>query len=197
MTATNPSAIHQHRLDQLAAFIRESEQILADWDTYSDQHTDLDGWPHDGHAYGIRAQRRDADTWRAFNRVRSSAKDMLTTAEKQLQQLPATAIQPRWTYQLSRLHDALDQLVILRNNWRTARDSLPPSAGPGSPEYEDARAVRNGEAWSYLDDWASAGEALLEIHRAAEQTPSVPPAKTPAPALAQSRPTGQSPAARR
>ncbi|MFB7270794.1 hypothetical protein [Streptomyces sp. NPDC056244] len=197
MTAIDPLATHQYRLEQLAAFMREAEQIFADWDAYSDQSTDEDGWPIDGYAYGMRAQRRDADTWKAFNRIRSSAKDLLTTAETQMRQLPATAIQPRWTYQLGRLHDALGQLALLHDDWRATRDSLPFSAGPGTAEYDDARAVRNGEAWSYLDEWASAGEALLEIHRAAQQTPPAPPAKTSAPTPAGRRPAGHSTAARR
>ncbi|MEU3188409.1 hypothetical protein ABZ707_30080 [Streptomyces sp. NPDC006923] len=197
MNADHPGdgAVHDPALQQLAVFIRESNQILADWDTYSDQHTDLDGWPHDGHAYGLRAQRRDADTWRAFARVRSGAKNMLATAETQMRRLPATAIQPRWTYQLGRLHSALDQIVVLRADWLITRDGLSPSAGPGNAEYDDARAKRNGEAWSYLDEWASAGEVLLEIHRAAErQTPPAPgPVSTPAPPA----PAGHAAAAKR
>ncbi|MDX3855653.1 hypothetical protein [Streptomyces sp. AK02-01A] len=190
-------AVHDPALQQLAAFIRESEQILADWDTYSDQHTDLDGWPHDGYAYGMRAQRRDADTWRAFTRVRSSAKDMLATAETQMRRLPATAIQPRWTYQLGRLHSALERLTELRDDWLATRDSLPPSAEPGSAEYDDARAERNGEAWSYLDEWASAGDVLLEIHRAAEHIPPTPPAHEPVSTPAPPPPAGHSAAAKR
>ncbi|MFJ9033612.1 hypothetical protein ACIRQP_34940 [Streptomyces sp. NPDC102274] len=197
MTTTDTLDAHKHRLEQLAAFIREADQILADWDNYSDQHTDLDGWPHDDHAYGMRASQRDADTWKAFNRIRTGAKDILTTAETQLQQLPPTAIQPRWTWQLSRLYIALDRLTELRDEWLTTRDGLPPSARPGTPEFDDARAERNAEAWHYLDEWAGAGETVLEIHRAAEHALSAPAPKTPAPVPARPRPDGHSAAARR
>lgn len=182
----SPNEIHQQRLEQLAVFIRESEQILADWDAYSDQHTDLDGWPHDEDAYGQRASRRDADTWKAFNKVRPSAGALVATAEAQLQRLPAQAVQSRWVWQLGVLGTALDRLAALHDDWLVTLDSLPPSARPGTEVYDDARAKRNAEAWHELDEWASSGEAILEVHRAALQAPS---ALTPtAPVLAPAPP---------
>ncbi|MGW3009587.1 hypothetical protein ACWC9R_12225 [Streptomyces sp. NPDC001219] len=181
----SPHEIHHHRLEQLAAFLHESDQILADWDAYSDQHTDLDDWPHDEDAYGRRARRRDADTWKAFNRIRPCAKELLATAEAQLQRIPAKAVQSRWTWQLGRLESALDQLNVLQDEWLVTRDSLHPSARPGTARYDDARAERNSEAWHALNDWTCVGEALLEIHRAAEQAPSplatTPPVRASAP----------------
>ncbi|MCZ1006864.1 hypothetical protein O1L68_08825 [Streptomyces lydicus] len=174
---------HQQRLEQLAAFIRESDQILADWDDYSDQHTDLDGWPHDEDSYAQRAGARDADVWKAFNRIRHSAKALVATAEAQLQRLPAQAIQSRWVWQLSVLESALDRLNVHQDEWLVTRDSLHPSARPGTELYDNARARRNAEAWPELNEWASAGEALLEIHRAAEKAPSplatTPPVRVP------------------
>ncbi|MFJ8676342.1 hypothetical protein [Streptomyces sp. NPDC093589] len=182
---TSPNQSHQHRLAQLAVFIRESEQILADWDVYYDQHTDLDDQPHDEDTYAQRASRRDADLWKAFNRIRPSAKELVTTAEMQLQRLPANAIQSRWVWQLGVLDDALDHLVALQEEWLATRDSLHPSARPGSARYDDARAERNSEAFHYLDEWASTGEAILDIRRAAQQTPSplatTPPVRTHGP----------------
>lgn len=180
----SPHQIHQHQLEQLAIYLRESEQLLADWDTYSDEHTDLDGWPHDAHAYGMRAGQRDADTWHAFNRVRSSAKQLLATAETQLRQLPADQIQSRWSWQLAVLDTALDYLAALQDEWLDTRDSLPASARPGTAEYDDARAERDADAWHYLGEWASHGQALREINSAARKAPSSlapPPITVPAP----------------
>ncbi|MFE0380168.1 hypothetical protein ACFW1M_32450 [Streptomyces inhibens] len=188
-----PNEIHQQRLEQLAVFIRESAQIRADWDAYAEQHTDLDDVPHDVGAYVRRASRRDAEIWRAFNRVRPGAKALVATAETQLQHLPARAIQPRWAWQLGVLHTALDHLAVLQEEWLAIRDSLPPSARPGTWLYDDERAQRNAEAGHYIDEWASAGETVLEIHQAAQQAPSpltiTPPVPAPAPLVSASRTT--------
>ncbi|MER0483141.1 hypothetical protein ABR737_33215 [Streptomyces sp. Edi2] len=190
---TSPHKIHQHRLEQLAVFLRESDQILADWDAYSEQHTNLAGEPHDVGAYVRRAYHRDAEIWRAFNRVRPGAKALVATAETQLQHLPAGTIQSRWAWQLGALHSALDYLAVLQEEWLATRDNLPPSARPGIWLYDDERAQRNAEAGPYLDEWASAGEAILEIHWAAQQTPSpltsAPLVPAPAPLVSASRTT--------
>ncbi|WP_338933166.1 hypothetical protein WEB32_34245 [Streptomyces netropsis] len=177
---TDPTATHRLLLDQLAAFIEESEQILADWDAYSDQHSDLDGWPHDETAYGLRASPRDADTWCSFNRVRHGAKALLATAGAQLHKLPASRVQSRWAWQLSTLDDALDQLAALQEQWLQTREALPPSAVPGTEVYDDALAERNAEAWAYLNEWSLHGQTVLGIHAAAQDevpsrtTPGVP-----------------------
>lgn len=161
----------------------DSKQIYDDWDVYSDEHTDLDGWPHDDHAYGVRASQRDSDTHTAFEPLRASARHLLATAEKQLAHLPATAVQSRWVYQLGVLHAALDRLEGLHEQWLTTRDSLPASAQPGTPVFDDALAEHHAESWSYLDDWAAHGRALLEVNSAALNTPSsLPPPPTPVPA---------------
>ncbi|MER5782635.1 hypothetical protein ABT104_13045 [Streptomyces mobaraensis] len=159
---------HRLLLEQLAAFLKESEQVLAAWDAYSDQHTDPDGWPHDDTAYGLRASRRDADTWRSFNRVRHGAKTLLATAGAQLQMLPAARVQSRWAWELSALDDALDQLIALQRRWLETRDALPPSAVPGTEAYDDVLAERNAEAWHYLHEWSLHGQAVLDIHAAAQ-----------------------------
>ncbi|MFJ6752155.1 hypothetical protein ACIQNI_28825 [Streptomyces sp. NPDC091266] len=181
----SPEEIHQHRLKQLALFIRESDQILTDWDAYCDQHTDLDDLPYDEIGYAQRADLRNADTWRAFNRIRPSAKELVATAEAQLQRLPAKAIQSHWVRRLGALDTALDHLAALQNEWLATRDNLHPSARPGTARYDDAQAERNTDARRYLDEWALAGETILEIHCAARQAPPAQtiatPARTPAP----------------
>ncbi|MFK4222244.1 hypothetical protein [Streptomyces sp. NPDC019890] len=184
MTTPPPNEIHELRLKALATFIRESDKILVNWDAYSDEHTDLDGWPHDARSYGLRASRRDADAWRSFNRVRSFAKDLLATAEVQLQQLPARTIQSRWAWQLATLDTALVELSALQRDWLNVRDSLPPSAKPGTEEYDEPLAERYAEAWHYLDEWSSHGQAVLDIHAAAQHSPprvlAITPVQAPA-----------------
>ncbi|MFD4476412.1 hypothetical protein ACFWPU_09910 [Streptomyces sp. NPDC058471] len=174
--ARTPDAIHRERLHQLAAFLRESEQILADFDDWREEHSDPDGWPLDDAEHSRRAVKRDADTWRSFNRVRSFAKELLATAEVQVQQLSPSHLQSRWPWQLGVLDYALKQLGTLQLEWFEARDALPPSARPGSFAYDDALAERNEEAWSYLDDWSSHGAVLLEIQAAAQELPPRSPA---------------------
>ncbi|GGT22445.1 hypothetical protein ACK389_10480 [Streptomyces antibioticus] len=161
----------------------ESREILADWDTYSDEHTDPDGWPHDPLSYGRRMMRRDAETWRSFQRIRPAARNMLATAEVQLQLLNPAVIQTRWVWQLSELTTALAQLETLQDEWLDARDSWPSEAAPGTEEFDDALAERNEEAWSYLDTWSAQGQALVEIHALALTAPSRVLTSTPSPAV--------------
>ncbi|MFE4055206.1 hypothetical protein ACFXP3_02680 [Streptomyces sp. NPDC059096] len=169
----------------LDRFLRESRSILDAWNTYSDEATDLDGWPHDTHAYGLRASQRDRETAEAFEIVRDSAQHLLTTAEKQLAGLPARAVQNRWTRQLGSLRSALDQLDVLDEEWLATRDSLPAGAKPGTALFDDALAEHHSEAWSYLDDWATHGNVIREIHAAAQPARSP---SSPAPAAARTAP---------
>ncbi|MER5346747.1 hypothetical protein ABT030_41975 [Streptomyces mirabilis] len=152
--------------------MRDSEKILDSWDAYSDEHTDLDGWPHDDHAYGLRASQRDADTVGAFEPLRYGARHLLATAETQLAQLPENTVQSRWVYQLGVLHAALDRLDELHEQWLVTRDALPATANPGTADFDDALAEHHAESWSYLDDWATHGKALREINTAAHKAPS-------------------------
>ncbi|MEU5148818.1 hypothetical protein AB0G42_16710 [Streptomyces yangpuensis] len=195
MTTSAPHATHELRLRQLALYLSEAERILAAWDTYSDENTDLDGWPHDDTAYGLRQSQRDAETWRAFNRVRHGAQELLATAEVQLQKLPGRSIQPRWAWQIATLHTALDHLTTLQSEWLDLRDTLPPSARPGLEGYDEPLAEPNAKAWHYLDEWVLHGQAVLDIYTTVRQrrpglttlapapTPALPgQAATPAPA---------------
>ncbi|MFF3976522.1 hypothetical protein [Streptomyces sp. NPDC001828] len=163
--------------------MKDSKKILDAWDAYSDEHTELDGWPCDAHAYGIRASQRDADTAEAFEPLRYGARHLLATAETQLAQLPENTVQSRWVYQLGVLRDALDRLDELHEQWLKTRDSLPAAAAPGTPEFDDALAEHHAESWSYLDDWATHGKTLEEINTAARKarSPLAPaPARSPA-----------------
>lgn len=172
MTNADPRAAHDLLLRQLALFLREAEAILAAWDAYSDEHTDPDGWPHDEGAYRFRQSRRDADTWRSFNRIRARAKGLVATAEVQLQMLPERSVRPRWAWQISCLHVALDRLSALQSEWVDLRTTLPVSARPGVEEYDRPLAERNAEAWHYLDEWSLHGQVVLDIHTAFRRSQS-------------------------
>ncbi|WP_172381138.1 hypothetical protein [Streptomyces sp. MNP-20] len=173
-------AVHRDRLHQLALFLHESEQILTDFDTWREEHSDIDGWPLDDVEHSRRAVKRDADTWRSFTPVRSFAKELLATAEVQVQQLNPGHIQSRWPWQLGILDHALKRLGLLQREWLAGRDALPPTEGPGSFAYDDTLAERNEEAWTYLEDWSSHGQALIDIQAAAHAAPPCSPSLTAA-----------------
>lgn len=163
---------HRDFLRHLDDYLSDSKKILDAWDAYSDEHTDLDGWPYDDHAYGRRASQRDADTLTAFEPLRPGARHLLATAETQLAQLPENTVQSRWVYQLGVLRDALDRLDNLHEQWLQTRDALPATAKPGTPAFDDALAEHHAESWSNLDAWATHGKALREINSAARKAPS-------------------------
>ncbi|MCF3178693.1 hypothetical protein IPZ70_01825 [Streptomyces polychromogenes] len=174
MTKPDLHSRHQHLLQQLALYLREAEQILAAWDTYSDEHTGPDGWPHDEEAYGFRRAQRDADTWRSFNRIRSGAGDLVATAEAQLQRLPERSVHHRWAWQVGALRTAQERIGALQNEWLQLRATLPQSVRPGTEEYDGPLAGRNAEAWHYLGEWALHGQAVLDIHSALRRSQSRP-----------------------
>uniref|UniRef100_UPI0009517103 hypothetical protein n=1 Tax=Streptomyces acidiscabies TaxID=42234 RepID=UPI0009517103 len=156
--------------------MRDSKTILDAWDAYSEEHTDLDGWPHDDHAYGLRASRRNADTAAAFEQLRHGARHLLATAGIQLGLLPAGTGQSRWVHQLDVLRTALDRLDELDEQWRATQDTLPLNAAPGTLVYDDALAEHHAASWTYLDEWATHGAVLREINTAAGTAPSpLPP----------------------
>ncbi|MFE9905029.1 hypothetical protein [Streptomyces achromogenes] len=167
-----------HRLDR---YISDAKRILDAWNSYSDLHTDLDGWPYDDHAYGLRQSRRDAETAAAFEEVRAGARHLLESAEDQLPLVPADRAQTRWVHQLGVLRGALDRLDRLNEEWLATQDSLP----AGSEAFETALAEHHAECWSYLDDWATHGHVIGEINTAVKRAPSFwsrPPAARLAPA---------------
>ncbi|MEF9902117.1 hypothetical protein [Streptomyces sp. P9-A2] len=182
---------HRATLKQLSAFLRESTYILANWNYYSEENTDLDGWPFDEHAYGLRQHQRDRETAEAFEAVRPTARQLLATAEEQLAPLPAHTVQPRWAWQLGTLRDALDRLDTLHQEWQQTCADLPLTARPGTPAYDDALVDHYAEAWSYLDDWATHGHAVIDINTTARSTQSrlaPPPTAKSAPVVGRTTP---------
>ncbi|MGW2822112.1 hypothetical protein ACWC24_14035 [Streptomyces sp. NPDC001443] len=155
---------------------------------YSDQHTDLDGWPYDDDSYGRRASLRDTATAEAFEKVRDSAHYLLATAQIQLTRLPAHTVQSRWVWQLIVLHGALDRLDALHERWLQTCNSLPADARPGTEAFDHALATYHAEAWNSLDDWATHGHVIRDINAAARHAPSP---LAPAPTVTAAPWTGQ------
>ncbi|MFD1829895.1 hypothetical protein ACFSJS_09475 [Streptomyces desertarenae] len=99
-------------------------------------------------------------------------------------------MQHRWGYQLSVLRGALDRLDALHAQWLRNRDSLPVDARSGTPVFDGALAEHHAECWSHLDDWATHGQAIRDIHTAARYAPSPvtsPPTATTSLSTASSR----------
>ncbi|MFE5298111.1 hypothetical protein [Streptomyces sp. NPDC056632] len=149
----------------------ESEAILAAWDAYSDKHTDADGWPYDEVTYGWRMVQRDAETWRAFQPVRTCARQLLSTAAVQLQHINAGDIAPHWASHLRELTQALERLEALRSEHDKVREARRTSEPVSQEAFVDSLAERNEEAWSHLDTWAAKGRTLLDIHAVALKAP--------------------------
>ncbi|MEU6353072.1 hypothetical protein ABZ896_27715 [Streptomyces sp. NPDC047072] len=166
------SPAHRLCLGQLAIYLRESRQILAAWDAYSDQHCDPDTHqPYDEAAYGRRQRRRDFDTLRAFGRVYRRADGLVHVAEQQLTQLPASARTRRYTWQVRELRDSTARLYAVHDEWLAMRRALPAQARPGTQAFEDPLAESYAEAWHYLDQWAIHGQALFAINALAQRQP--------------------------
>ncbi|MFD5478598.1 hypothetical protein [Streptomyces hawaiiensis] len=153
-------------LRRLNRYLRHSDRILASWDAFTEFNTDLDGWPFDEDAYGRRAAVRDSDTAAAFTSIRTDARQLLATARLQLQHLPPRLMRDSWPGQLSILEEALRRLHALDEQWRQTMAQLPEGAGPGTGAYDNALDEHHAECWSYLDDWACHGRAILDIQAA-------------------------------
>ncbi|MFJ9085753.1 hypothetical protein ACIRL3_25360 [Streptomyces sp. NPDC102384] len=187
ITLAPGSPAHRLYLSQLAIYLRHSRQILAAWDHYSARHSDPETFqPYDEDAYGLRQQKRDADTLSAFGRVYYHADELVDVAERQLALLTPSDRTRRYAWQVRELRYATQRLYAVQDDWLAVRDALPASARPGTKAYEEPLAESYAEAWHYLDQWAIHGQALFAVNalaerqsRAAGRTAAVAP---PAPA---------------
>ncbi|MET9958140.1 hypothetical protein ABZ128_03480 [Streptomyces sp. NPDC006326] len=165
-------------ISRLSVFLRAADAALDAWDLYSDEHTDLDGWPYDPDAYDDRKAERDRAVWTAFKPVREEAGILLDAAEAALDRIPVPSVHNRWAWQLAQLRDALDQIAATRTEYRELLAAHPHA----SPEARDGAVdARNAEAWSALYRWLVHGRAVLEIHTTAMRTAAGPRIATAAP----------------
>ncbi|MFF4031687.1 hypothetical protein ACFYZ2_18375 [Streptomyces sviceus] len=182
---------HRLHLSHLAIYLRESRQILAAWDAYSDQHSDPDTHqPYDEDTYGLRQRQRDSDTLVSFGRVYDHADELVHVAEHQLAQLPTSARTRRYAWQVRELRDSTKGLYAVHDDWLAVRRALPASARPGTEAFDEPLAESYAEAWHYLDQWAIHGQALFAINALAQKRP-----KASAPALVTAPPVPKAAAA--
>jgi hypothetical protein len=172
---------HQEIAGRLAAFLRAADTALDSWDLYSDEHTDLDGWPYDPEAYDGRKAERDRAVWTAFSPLRKEAGILLDAAEADLNRIPVSSVQQRWTWQLGQLRDALDQIDATGTECRKLLAAHPHASREARLAAVDAR---NAEAWNALYSWSVHGRAVLEIRTTAVRAAAGPrlAAVTPPPA---------------
>ncbi|MFE5647550.1 hypothetical protein ACFQ8Q_00305 [Streptomyces cyaneofuscatus] len=164
------SPAHRLRLRQLALYLRHSRQILAAWNLYSSRHSDpVTGRPHDEDTYGRRQQKRDSDTLSAFSRIYYHADELVHAADQQLAQLSGSDRTRHYSWQVRELDDAAGRLhavLVALNQDRP---------GPGTKEYEEALAEGYADAWPYLHQWTSHGQALFAINALAERSTAASP----------------------
>ncbi|MFE1803677.1 hypothetical protein [Streptomyces sp. NPDC059533] len=166
-SATVPG--HQEMAGRLAAFLRAADTALDAWDLYSDEHTDLDGWPYDPETYDGRKAERDRAVWTAFSPLREEAGVLLDTAEADLDRIPASSVQQRWAWQLGQLRDALHRIDAARTEYQKLLAAHPHASREARHAAVDAR---NAEAWNALYSWSVHGRAVLEIHTTAVRAAS-------------------------
>ncbi|MFG2294639.1 hypothetical protein [Streptomyces sp. NPDC048603] len=155
---------HQEITGRLAAFLRAADTALDAWDLYSDEHTDLDGWPYDPETYDDRKAERDRAVWTAFSPLREEASVLLDAAEADLERTPVSSVQQRWAWQLGQLRDALDQVNATRTEYQQLLAAHPHASREARHAAVDAR---NAEAWNALYSWSVHGRAVLEIRAVA------------------------------
>lgn len=189
-TFTPPSdSAHQLYLGQLATYLRQSRQILAAWDAYSDQHSDPETFqPLDDIAYGLRQRQRDSDTLAAFGTVYYHADELVEYADQQLAQLPASARTRHYAGQIRELRTSTQRLYAVQDDWIALRRTLPESAVPGTAAFDEPLAESYAEAWHYLDQWAIHGQALIDINAQARKQQRSAPVPGKAPAVTEAAP---------
>ncbi|MFE0772170.1 hypothetical protein [Streptomyces sp. NPDC058861] len=176
-------------LGLLSTFLLQAQTVTASWELYSEEHTDLDGWPYDQAYYDDHEEAKDMALWRLFTPVREGAASLLDAAETTIQSLSGTLAQHRWDWQLTQLRGALDHIEAAQDQFL---ERLETDRGTGEA-VRAAVAERGARASESLSVWVSHGRAVLEIHastvragqsgiRLAARTPRAPAPAPSAPA---------------
>lgn len=172
MTFSTEPGSPEHRLylRQLAIYLRKSRKIRSAWDAHSNEHTNPNTHqPHDENAWARRRQQRDADTLSAFGRVYHHADELVDVAQQQLAQLPTSERTERYARQVRELREATQRLYAVHEDWRALHRALPETSKPGTKAFEEPLAESYADAFSYLDQWASQGQALFAVDALAQR----------------------------
>ncbi|MFE6457788.1 hypothetical protein ACFVP0_10045 [Streptomyces cinereoruber] len=179
-------------LGLLSTFLLQAEKVTASWELYSEEHTDLDGWPYDQADYDDHQEAKDMTLWHLFTPVREGAASLLDAAEATVQSLSGALAQNRWDWQLTQLRGALEHIDAAQDQFL---ERLATDRGTGEAVRE-AVAERGAKASEVLSVWVSHGRAVLEIHastvRAGQSGIRLAARTTRAPAPAPSSPARRS-----
>ncbi|OKI09430.1 hypothetical protein A6A06_01615 [Streptomyces sp. CB02923] len=198
MRISTPPAGAAHRLylSQLSDYLHNSEQIQTAWEHYCAEHSDPETHqPFDDDAYGRRQSQRAEATLAAFGRVYYHADELVSLAEQQLLQLPASDRTRHYAWRLVLLNVSTQRLYEARDAWLDDRHKLPEAAVPGNAAYEEPLAEFHAKAWLYLHQWTFHGRSLIEINQLAQKEPHASPAPAKAPPVPE--PTAKPSAPRR
>ncbi|WP_432112692.1 hypothetical protein [Streptomyces sp. S1] len=149
-------------LGLLSTFLLQAEDALTSWDRYDAEYTDLDGRPYDQETYGAKQFERDFAIWRSFLSTHEAA-ELLDVAEASVAALSVGSAQPRWTWQLGRLQDALEEIETASADLDKRMAADPYMSGE---DHYEAIAGFCLEVSNALSDWVTHGRAVLEIHAA-------------------------------
>jgi hypothetical protein len=162
----------KRRLRRLALFLRGIQRIDAAWHARLARRSEDSEPPSDRpYARDPVVRRRDAELWRAFNRIRLHAPDLLRTARAQLLELPDD-VDPHWAGTVDVLGRALSQLGFLHQEWIGHRELMDPADRPGTDAFAEMIAERNAEGRLEIRVWAEHGHVLQAIHTSACPEPS-------------------------
>jgi len=135
----------KRRLRQLALFLRDVQRIDDGWNARLARRGEDSEPPSDlPYARDRIVRRRDAALWRAFNRIRLHAPDLLRTAQVQLLELRDEA-DPKWSDKVDVLGTSLSQLTFLQREWLDHRELMDTASRPGTDAFAEMIAERNAE----------------------------------------------------
>ncbi|MEU6015068.1 hypothetical protein ABZ826_13765 [Streptomyces sp. NPDC047515] len=169
-------AVHQARIEQVAASVAAGARVLAERDAVSDSLCDAEHWPLD-ERYGLRQQVRDAEMWAQFAPFLEHGPALVEHAEETLPLLdPAERMAGRWSYRLRTLRAALDGGARVQAEFEVVAEALLPDHPHAKADFADAVAMRNAEGWHYSLTWMDNAGVLVDIARA-EKAPPPPPTR--------------------
>lgn len=172
MNHPRSSEEQKRRIRQLALFLRDVQRIDDRWNARLARRGE-DSEPSDRPYARDRTVRcRDAALWRAFNRIRLHAPDLLRTAQIQLLELRDEA-DPKWADTVDVLGTSLSQLTFLQREWLNHRELMDTASRPGTDAFAEMIAERNAEGRLEIRVWAEHGHVLKDIHTAACPEPPV------------------------
>ncbi|MGG7569182.1 hypothetical protein [Streptomyces sirii] len=159
-------AVHQARIEHLAASVAAGERALAEWDAVSDSLCDADHWPLDDR-YGLRQKQRDAEMWAPFAPFLDHGPALLAHVEETLPFLDARdRAAGRWPDRLRAARGALEAGARVQADFKAVTDALLPDHPSSKAAFAEAVVERNAKGWDCALTWTDNASALVEMARA-------------------------------